>query len=95
MKRGFATPSGNTARTPTPAASRPTPDTPTAFSFEEAADLLAQRDIFVTPIPADQQAGLLDRDAFDACRGFGAQQVVAKSSTKPRTDLLVIRSSDR
>jgi hypothetical protein len=44
----------------------PTSTTSAEFSFEEAASLLAQREIVVTPIPSDQQAGLLDPDAFAA-----------------------------
>jgi hypothetical protein len=44
----------------------PTPNTPAEFSFDEASDLLAQREVFVRAIPPNHQAGLLDRNAFAA-----------------------------
>jgi hypothetical protein len=54
------------ARAPSSGAASSTRNPPAEFSFEEAADLLAQREIFVTPISADQQASLLDLNAFEA-----------------------------
>jgi hypothetical protein len=54
------------AAPPSSGAASSTRNPPAEFSFEEAADLLAQREIFVTPISADQQAGLLDLNAFEA-----------------------------
>lgn len=57
---------GDGAGATTSAASSPTPNTPAEFSFDEAADLLARREIFLTPVPVNQQAGLLDLDTFDA-----------------------------
>jgi hypothetical protein len=57
---------GDAARAPSSGAASSTRNPPAEFSFEEAADLLAQREIFVTPISADQQARLLDLNAFEA-----------------------------
>jgi hypothetical protein len=54
------------AHSPSSGAASSTRNPPAEFSFEEAADLLAQREIFVTRISADQQAGLLDLNAFEA-----------------------------
>jgi hypothetical protein len=55
------------AGAPTPSSIDASPSAvhPAEFSFEEAAALLAEREMFVKPIPSDQQQGLLDQDAFD------------------------------
>jgi hypothetical protein len=56
---------GEAAHPPSTAAPSSSKQQPAEFSFAEAATLLAERKMFVEPIPADQQQGLLDRTEFD------------------------------
>jgi hypothetical protein len=59
----------STTLAPTPSTAKAALDSPVEFSIEEAANLLAQREILVRPLALDQHAGLLDRDAFDVLLG--------------------------
>jgi hypothetical protein len=56
---------GDATRAPTSTAAKGAPGTPAEFSFQEAANLLAQREILVRSIAPE----LLDLDAFDVVLG--------------------------